>query len=127
MTAPSATLDCAPDLNKSQLAQSLILQPGAQKFSSTAPKAIDFYEDAYMIRPPRREGDYPDREIDCQEAMEAGFRRSSQYCGTTRSFPSLRTWPPYITRTRHARSWSFLAMAIISPAIRIGPKADIYR
>lgn len=27
-----------------------------------------------MIRPPRRLGEYPDREIDCQEAMEPGFQ-----------------------------------------------------
>ncbi|RUW33794.1 hypothetical protein [Mesorhizobium sp. M1E.F.Ca.ET.041.01.1.1] len=26
-----------------------------------------------MISAPRHEGDYPDREIDCQEAMEPGF------------------------------------------------------
>ncbi|TIP22654.1 MAG: hypothetical protein E5X67_36355 [Mesorhizobium sp.] len=27
-----------------------------------------------MIRQPRRQGEYPDREIDCQEAMEPGFQ-----------------------------------------------------
>ncbi|RWQ35395.1 MAG: hypothetical protein EOS20_19045 [Mesorhizobium sp.] len=27
-----------------------------------------------MIRPPKRQGEYPDREIDCQEAMEPGFQ-----------------------------------------------------
>ncbi|AZO04601.1 hypothetical protein [Mesorhizobium sp. M2A.F.Ca.ET.043.02.1.1] len=27
-----------------------------------------------MISKPRRTGDYPDREIDCQEAMEPGFQ-----------------------------------------------------
>lgn len=27
-----------------------------------------------MITGPRREGDYPDREVDCQEAMEPGFQ-----------------------------------------------------
>ncbi|TIL81010.1 MAG: hypothetical protein E5Y81_04830 [Mesorhizobium sp.] len=27
-----------------------------------------------MIRPPRRQGEYADREIDCQEAMEPGFQ-----------------------------------------------------
>ncbi|TIP70597.1 MAG: hypothetical protein E5X53_26425 [Mesorhizobium sp.] len=27
-----------------------------------------------MIRPPRGQGEYPDREIDCQEAMEPGFQ-----------------------------------------------------
>lgn len=27
-----------------------------------------------MISGPRREGDYPDREVDCQEAMEPGFQ-----------------------------------------------------
>jgi len=27
-----------------------------------------------MIRPPRYQGDYADREIDCQEAMEPGFQ-----------------------------------------------------
>ena len=27
-----------------------------------------------MISRPRREGDYADREIDCQEAMEPGFQ-----------------------------------------------------
>ncbi|CDX34632.1 conserved hypothetical protein [Mesorhizobium plurifarium] len=27
-----------------------------------------------MISGPRREGDYTDREIDCQEAMEPGFQ-----------------------------------------------------
>lgn len=27
-----------------------------------------------MISKPRRTGDYPDREVDCQEAMEAGFQ-----------------------------------------------------
>ncbi|RUV30043.1 MAG: hypothetical protein E5X40_10950 [Mesorhizobium sp.] len=27
-----------------------------------------------MIREPRRAGGYPDREIDCQEAMEPGFQ-----------------------------------------------------
>lgn len=27
-----------------------------------------------MISKPRRHGEYPDREIDCQEAMEAGFQ-----------------------------------------------------
>lgn len=33
-----------------------------------------------MIGPPRRQGEYPDREIDCQEAMEPG-RRSSTDAG----------------------------------------------
>ncbi|MER8755158.1 hypothetical protein NKH69_05695 [Mesorhizobium sp. M0976] len=27
-----------------------------------------------MITPPRRQGEYADREIDCQEAMEPGFQ-----------------------------------------------------
>ncbi|WP_292081531.1 hypothetical protein [Mesorhizobium sp.] len=27
-----------------------------------------------MISKPRRSGDYPDREVDCQEAMESGFQ-----------------------------------------------------
>ncbi|PAQ09805.1 MULTISPECIES: hypothetical protein [Mesorhizobium] len=27
-----------------------------------------------MINSPRRQDDYPDREIDCQEAMEPGFQ-----------------------------------------------------
>ncbi|TPI64263.1 hypothetical protein FJ420_17140 [Mesorhizobium sp. B3-1-3] len=27
-----------------------------------------------MISGPRREGDYPDRKVDCQEAMEPGFQ-----------------------------------------------------
>ncbi|TPO05158.1 hypothetical protein [Mesorhizobium sp. B1-1-5] len=27
-----------------------------------------------MISGPSREGDYPDREVDCQEAMEPGFQ-----------------------------------------------------
>ncbi|RWM19666.1 MAG: hypothetical protein EOR72_00240 [Mesorhizobium sp.] len=27
-----------------------------------------------MISKPRRAGDYPDREVDCQEAMEPGFQ-----------------------------------------------------
>ncbi|AZO14719.1 hypothetical protein EJ069_08230 [Mesorhizobium sp. M2A.F.Ca.ET.043.05.1.1] len=27
-----------------------------------------------MIGKPRRTGDYPDREVDCQEAMEPGFQ-----------------------------------------------------
>ncbi|RWP51370.1 hypothetical protein [Mesorhizobium sp.] len=27
-----------------------------------------------MVRPPRRQGEYADREIDCQEAMEPGFQ-----------------------------------------------------
>ncbi|MER9574921.1 hypothetical protein NKI78_04610 [Mesorhizobium sp. M0400] len=27
-----------------------------------------------MITPPRRQGEYADREIDCQEAMECGFQ-----------------------------------------------------
>jgi GrpB-like predicted nucleotidyltransferase (UPF0157 family) len=27
-----------------------------------------------MISPPRRAGDYPDREVDCQQAMEPGFQ-----------------------------------------------------
>ncbi|MBZ9884813.1 hypothetical protein LB535_20915 [Mesorhizobium sp. CA10] len=27
-----------------------------------------------MISGPKREGDYPDREVDCQEAMEPGFQ-----------------------------------------------------
>jgi len=27
------------------------------------------------IAPPRRAGPYPDREIDCQQAIEAGFQR----------------------------------------------------
>ncbi|MBZ9662921.1 hypothetical protein LB523_28115 [Mesorhizobium sp. ESP-6-4] len=27
-----------------------------------------------MISRPRREGDYPDREVGCQEAMEPGFQ-----------------------------------------------------
>ncbi|MER8370261.1 hypothetical protein [Mesorhizobium sp. M0306] len=27
-----------------------------------------------MISPPRRQGEYADREIDCQEAMEPGFQ-----------------------------------------------------
>ncbi|WP_245340632.1 hypothetical protein [Mesorhizobium sp. WSM4313] len=27
-----------------------------------------------MISGPRREGDYPDREVDCQEAVEPGFQ-----------------------------------------------------
>ncbi|MER9970531.1 hypothetical protein [Mesorhizobium sp. M0060] len=27
-----------------------------------------------MISPPRRHGEYADREIDCQEAMEPGFQ-----------------------------------------------------
>ncbi|MER9599797.1 hypothetical protein [Mesorhizobium sp. M0244] len=27
-----------------------------------------------MISPPRRHGEYTDREIDCQEAMEPGFQ-----------------------------------------------------
>jgi hypothetical protein len=27
-----------------------------------------------VIRQPRRQGEYPDREIDCQEAMEPGFQ-----------------------------------------------------
>lgn len=27
-----------------------------------------------MINPPRNQGDYPDRDIDCQEALEAAFQ-----------------------------------------------------
>ncbi|RTM07524.1 MAG: hypothetical protein EKK31_11255 [Hyphomicrobiales bacterium] len=27
-----------------------------------------------MISPPRRAGHYPDREVDCQQAMEPGFQ-----------------------------------------------------
>jgi hypothetical protein len=27
-----------------------------------------------VIRQPKRQGEYPDREIDCQEAMEPGFQ-----------------------------------------------------
>jgi len=27
-----------------------------------------------LIRKPRRTGNYPDREVDCQEAMEPGFQ-----------------------------------------------------
>jgi len=27
-----------------------------------------------MIDPPKRQDDYPDRKIDCQEAMEPGFQ-----------------------------------------------------
>lgn len=27
-----------------------------------------------MITPPKRQADYPDRSIDCQEAMEPGFQ-----------------------------------------------------
>jgi hypothetical protein len=42
--------------------------------SSTAPKASDIFEKAMMIRSPRRPDEYPDREIDCQEAMEPGFQ-----------------------------------------------------
>lgn len=31
-----------------------------------------------MINPPRRKDDYPDREIDCQEAMETMFQAMVQ-------------------------------------------------
>ncbi|RWC18592.1 MAG: hypothetical protein EOS51_16625 [Mesorhizobium sp.] len=30
--------------------------------------------EAWTIRPPRREGEYPNCEIDCQEALEPGFQ-----------------------------------------------------
>jgi hypothetical protein len=36
--------------------------------------ASDTYEERRMIGPPRRQGEYPDREVDCQEAMEPGFQ-----------------------------------------------------
>jgi hypothetical protein len=42
--------------------------------SSTAKTVSDICKGTWMIRPPRRQREYPDREIDCQEAMEPGFQ-----------------------------------------------------
>lgn len=38
------------------------------------PKHISKQRVDLMIRAPIRQGDYADREIDCQEAMEPGFQ-----------------------------------------------------
>jgi len=78
-----------------------------------------------MIRPPRYQGDYADREIDCQEAMEPGFQAIVEYmleAGWTRGevMRSLRRLIAADNITQHDIAKVEAEMALARAMLRAG-------